>query len=128
CGAKTSDKILTEIKSSAINGLLSQGLINQWFFIRYWDPEPHIRIRFHMENPNKIGLVIKELSKVLHDLFNDDFIHKVQIDTYNREIERYGDYTIESIESFFYYNSEVVSELISYREMNSAEGIGWLFS
>ena len=59
CGARTSDVILTETIKPVTEYLLNQGLIDSWFFIRYGDPDFHIRIRFHLVDLAKIGDVIR---------------------------------------------------------------------
>ncbi|MEX5309180.1 lantibiotic dehydratase C-terminal domain-containing protein [Kocuria sp. CPCC 205297] len=39
------DKFLCSIAAPALDGLQSQGMIDGWFFLRYWTGGPHIRIR-----------------------------------------------------------------------------------
>lgn len=56
-GYKTSDMILSKKIFVIINNLKRQNLIDKWFFIRYADPEHHIRIRFLMKNEYYIGKI-----------------------------------------------------------------------
>lgn len=44
---KQHDEIITHAVREIVNRLTEEGLIDCWFFIRYADPEPHLRIRFH---------------------------------------------------------------------------------
>ena len=97
-GYKTSDKILTEVIKPVATSLQKANVISQWFYIRYADPQHHIRVRFYLPDPAKIGLVIQQLRPYFQHFMNEDLIWKVQTDTYEREIERYGVNTIELVQ------------------------------
>jgi thiopeptide-type bacteriocin biosynthesis protein len=58
CGNYTADKILINEVQTIVNKLFRKKLIDQWFFIRYYDPDFHLRIRFHLINLNAITEVI----------------------------------------------------------------------
>lgn len=101
-GSRTSDMILLEIIKPLTESLLYNDVIDKWFFIRYADPKPHLRIRFHCTETKNIGVVISELLPFFKELINQDLVWKIQIDTYNRELERYGENTIIISESLFF--------------------------
>lgn len=126
-GAKTSDYILTEIIKPVAEKLLSGKIIDKWFFIRYADPKHHIWVRFHFNNPEDIGLIINSLSPDFEKLINQDMIWKIQTDTYQREIERYGENTIELAEELFYYDSKMVVNFLDLIEGEKGEELRWLF-
>ncbi|TCN57671.1 hypothetical protein D0809_13885 [Flavobacterium circumlabens] len=113
CGYHTADKILTNEVQIIINKLFKQKLIDQWFFIRYHDPDFHLRLRFHLVNLNSITEVIELIKSHFSKLFENDTIYDVILPTYKREIERYGESTILYSEKLFYYNSKKIIELIS---------------
>jgi len=48
-GTKTADMILKNEIYEYVNGLLKNDSINQWFFIRYSDPDFHLRLRLHLK-------------------------------------------------------------------------------
>ncbi len=48
CGAKSADKLLQFALTPLLKEAYKRKLIDSWFFIRYNDPENHIRIRFHL--------------------------------------------------------------------------------
>ncbi|WDV44320.1 lantibiotic dehydratase [Clostridiaceae bacterium M8S5] len=88
-------------------------LIDKYFFIRYADPDEHIRLRIKISNGIDISKVIIDINKWLNTLKDDGLLSSVQIDTYIREIERYGGIAlIENAEDLFHYDSEYVAELI----------------
>lgn len=49
-GIKTSDIILKEVITPLIEYFQADNYISKWFFIRYNDPESHLRIRFMLNN------------------------------------------------------------------------------
>jgi len=126
-GAKTSDYILTEIIKPAAEKLLATGIIDKWFFIRYADPKHHIRVRFHFNNPENVRLIINSLYPDFKKLISQDLIWKIQTDTYQREIERYGEKTIELAEELFYYDSKMIVNFLDLIEGEKGEELRWLF-
>jgi len=105
CGAKTSDILLEETIRPLMGKLVRGKKIDKWFFIRYRDPDYHIRLRLHFFEIKHIGSVIEEVKNELLPYVNNDSIHKVQLDIYQRELERYGENTMEQAESLFYNDS-----------------------
>jgi thiopeptide-type bacteriocin biosynthesis protein len=116
CGVKTADMVLTEIIKPLTEELIEEKLIDQWFFIRYSDPEPHIRVRFHLKDLETLGSILIKIKKLLIPYIDSRQIWDMQLATYQREIERYGDSTIEDAESFFYYDSVQVLKIIETTE------------
>ncbi len=104
-GHKTLDKIISDDFSFVINKLFSNKKITKWFFVRYADPEPHLRLRFYMENELYSAEIINLVHRRLNYLIKDNLIWKLQIDTYNRELERYGGELIEKSELIFCIDS-----------------------
>jgi thiopeptide-type bacteriocin biosynthesis protein len=126
-GPKTSDNVLTEIIKPASERLLQGDIIQQWFFIRYADPKHHIRVRFKYNNPAHIGTIINELFPGLKHFIEEDLIWRIQIDTYQRELERYGPKTMELAESLFFHDSKMMVDFLSMIEGDEGEEIRWLF-
>ncbi|WP_340200253.1 thiopeptide-type bacteriocin biosynthesis protein [Ascidiimonas sp. W6] len=126
-GPKTSDNVLTEIIKPVTEKLIENNTIESWFFIRYADPKHHIRVRFKYNNPNNIGSIINELYPGLKTYIAEDLIWKIQIDTYQRELERYGTNTMELAESLFYLDSKMMVDFLSMIEGDEGEEIRWLF-
>lgn len=127
-GVKVIDSILVEKLHPIIEELVSKYIIEKWFFIRYKDPDEHLRLRFYSSNPENLFQVISKLHFVLEELIQQDIVWKVQIDTYQREIERYGTKTIEDSESLFYYDSEMILSYISFKPYFINENTQLLFS
>ncbi|HET7115543.1 MAG TPA: lantibiotic dehydratase, partial [Hanamia sp.] len=94
CGSTFSDEILLSVVKPAIHSLLENKVIRKAFFIRYTDPHYHIRFRLQLvNNINKkyFAIAIKCVYDLLHPFSVNRIVWNVQLDTYQREIERYGE-------------------------------------
>lgn len=111
-GTETSESILKGVISPLAMELLDQKRIDKWFFIRYADPAPHLRVRFHGK-PEFQAVVMQELNKRLEPFLLLGNIWKVQTDTYIREIERYDELNIENSEDIFFHDSVAVTQLLA---------------
>lgn len=125
-GVKTADIIIDEIIKPAVDHLKEINAIKSWFFIRYSDPNPHLRLRFKCSSSPQLLEIINCLHPYLDKFLKQDLISRVQIDTYNREIERYGSITMELAESLFCFDSEMIVEFLSIYGNN--DDLRWLFS
>ncbi|UZO81725.1 thiopeptide-type bacteriocin biosynthesis protein [Aquimarina sp. ERC-38] len=119
CGARSSDMILNEMVSVISDQALAQDWIDRWFFIRYADPDTHIRVRFRLTNNNFLEKVMTTVQSLILSYVEHEIVHKIQIDTYQRELERYSKFNIEASELLFYKESEVILKAI--REINNEE-------
>ncbi|MFN7913087.1 MAG: lantibiotic dehydratase [Bacteroidota bacterium] len=125
CGVKTADYIISEKFNLIIEGLLKSGLITKWFFIRYADPQFHLRLRLKLIDKSKIGEVINILFEQFQPLLDDKLINKVTTDNYKREIERYGETTIEHVESLFSYDSIFNIRMLNLLDTETGNTIRW---
>lgn len=128
CGIKTADKILLEAVKPLTEQLLEQKLIDKWFFIRYNDPAFHIRLRLHIPDSSKMGEVINTTHQCLASFEKDGYVWKLQLDTYSRELERYGINAIELAEDFFYYDSVALLKMLDLTWGDEREKIRWLWA
>ncbi len=127
CGVKTADKILTEILAPLLNKFDSQGEIYQWFFIRYADPDFHLRIRLKGDQKFQ-NKVIAAFSDSLDVYLKSGQIWKVQCDTYQRELERYGDENMENSEALFYYDSAATLRILKLLDGDEGDQLRWQFA
>jgi thiopeptide-type bacteriocin biosynthesis protein len=114
-GVKTADLILMEKLYPLILDLNEEKIIDKWFFIRYNDPNEHIRIRFNCKTPENISIVIAKMHLVLDELLEENLVWKVRTDNYQREIERYGENTMIDSETLFWYDSEMILHYLSFK-------------
>ncbi|HXP49305.1 MAG TPA: lantibiotic dehydratase, partial [Bacteroidia bacterium] len=112
-GVKTADKLLAEVIKPLTEEITSKELADRFFFLRYNDPETHIRLRFHVKDISNLGAIISLVHQYLEPCINTGMIHKVQTDMYKRELERYGDNSIDLTEDFFHIDSVTVINLLN---------------
>ncbi|MGH2665125.1 thiopeptide-type bacteriocin biosynthesis protein [Flavobacterium sp.] len=127
-GVQIADTILIEKLYPIIEELKSKDIIEKWFFIRYKDTDEHLRLRFYSSKNENILQIISKLSPILDELMRQDIIWKVQLDTYQREIERYGEKTMEASESLFCYDSEMILNYILLKPYFIKDDTQLLFS
>jgi thiopeptide-type bacteriocin biosynthesis protein len=125
-GFKTADAILIDCIYPLSNSLITNNIIDKWFFIRYSDPKFHLRVRFHVNNPNHAPAVMMNFNQSLKKYLHNSLIWKVQADTYNRELERYSADTMELSETLFWYDSEMICKIIASDKVKQDENLLWL--
>jgi thiopeptide-type bacteriocin biosynthesis protein len=84
------DRALVEHVGPEIRVLHEKGLIDGWFFIRYADPDDHLRLRCHGTPGDLLGKVLPALHEAMTHPFNEGLLYRIAVDTYEREVERYG--------------------------------------
>ena len=125
-GTATADGLLREIVAPVAREALAAGEADGWFFIRYGDPEWHLRIRFHGEPARLQSGVLTRLHAALDPLLADGRIWRVQLDTYEREVERYGGPEgILVSERLFQVDSEAVLEILEMLEGDEGADLRW---
>lgn len=127
-GPKTADVILTRMIKPLTEHLLASGAIDKWFFIRYSDPKLHTRVRFHVSSPQATLNVIQAINNMSKPFIQQDLIWKVQVDSYQREIERYGAASMELGETVFFHDSRMITDMLDMIEGDEGERIRWLFA
>ncbi|GLZ35617.1 lantibiotic dehydratase [Lentzea sp. NBRC 105346] len=94
------DQLITQALPELLRALPDE--VDRWFFLRYRDPDPHLRLRFHGDPAR--------LLPALHDwaagLRRRGECGALLLDTYDPELERYGGpELIEAAERFFHADS-----------------------
>ncbi|MEP7143443.1 MAG: lantibiotic dehydratase [Ferruginibacter sp.] len=129
CGTNSAERLLKEVIKPLTECLILENNIDKWFFIRYADPGSHIRLRFHHAKDKGFWkLVLERIHAAMRDDAYNTLAYKIQTDTYEREIERYGINTIELTEDIFYYDSEAVINCIDLLEGEEGEKYRWLLA
>ena len=126
-GPKTADVLLTEMIKPAVEKLLAEGMIDKWFFIRYSDPKFHIRVRFHVTELRFLLNVVLMMQSMVRPFIDQDLVWKVQVDSYQREVERYGVATMELGETLFFHDSKMIVDMLDMLDGDEGEKYRWLF-
>jgi thiopeptide-type bacteriocin biosynthesis protein len=116
CSMESANRILSEIIKPVVTN--PEHHIDNWFFVRYADPDFHIRVRFKGK-----GLFYQELIKHLNQYcqtaLQNKMISSIQYDTYKPEWERYGEENMLDSELIFHYDSiamMLLSEQVAQNE------------
>ncbi|MGA6119793.1 lantibiotic dehydratase [Sphingobacterium anhuiense] len=108
CGASISDELLLYVVKPAIAFLLKEKIIDKAFFIHYTDPHYHLRVRMHFTEKDSIfhfSEAMALVQKYAKAYLEDGRIWKLQLDTYQREVGRYGVLYMENTEEAFFYDT-----------------------
>lgn len=111
CSTNAADQILRQIVRPLTSGLLNDGVIDRWFFIRYSDPDSHIRLRFHGSG-SFYNHVIERFNRLASTFLDLGLITSINTDLYSRELERYGPENIEASEQLFFIDSDCIVDLL----------------
>lgn len=120
------DKLLVTEINQVIKKLIDGKIITKFFFIRYADPHPHLRIRLLSNDPSNNNSIIVAFERKLKKLLINDIIWKIQIDTYFPELDRYNDKLLELTESLFFIDSLYSLKIIKYIKENCSEDYRWM--
>lgn len=125
-GSSTADAVLREVVGPVVRSLQATGAIESWFFIRYGDPRWHLRVRFHGDPARLRTEVLPALESEVRPLLEDGSLWRFQLDTYEREVERYGGPAgIEPCEQLFHVDSEAALEIVESLEGDQGTDARW---
>jgi thiopeptide-type bacteriocin biosynthesis protein len=125
-GRSTADAVLREVLGPVTREVQATGAVDSWFFIRYGDPHWHLRVRFHGDPRRLMAEVLPALEAAVAPLLADRRLWRMQLDTYDREIERYGGAAaIALAERLFHADSEAVLEIVDLLEGDEGAEARW---
>lgn len=100
-----------------VSHLMSNGIIDRWFFVRYHESKSHIRLRLNgkPEILNTQGFLA--FSNWMGDLAENQIINEFSLHNYEREIERYGGPDlIDLVEEMFCFDSDFCANILKISE------------
>ena len=124
-GAKTADMILINELYEYIKEMVDNDIIDKWFYIRYADPDFHIRLRLHLKSIQNFNYIFKRFFETFQHTADSSYVWNIQCDTYQREIERYGDNSISLVEDLFFIDSEYAIRLLHHLNEDNPEEHRW---
>ena len=84
------DELLAGPVREQAEAAVRDGLASSWFFLRYGDPDPQLRLRFRGEPERLTGGLLPRLCGWAAGLVAAGGCDRFAVDTYEREVERYG--------------------------------------
>ena len=123
---KKADAILIALYPT-IERLTDNHLMDLFFFIRYNDPFFHLRLRFRCLDSSSVA---RALMEEFNDLFEKKIIYDVLVDSYHREVERYGGDSILIAEKIFNIDSLHTVRMLDILQNNNQLGTNerWLLA
>lgn len=107
------DRLLREVVHPLVDRALGSGAAHGWFFIRYADPDSHLRLRFRGDPARLRAEVLPLIERSVAPLLERGEVRRFQLDTYERELERYGGAVAMPLcEAVFQADSEAVLEVV----------------
>ena len=127
CGVKSADKLLVEVILPIANELVERRIVDKWFFIRYADPDHHLRVRFSGKG-DFYSEVIRRINLAFDPYLQNHLVWRIQTDTYNPEVERYGASNIENSETLFFHDSSTTVRILTLLNGDEGDNLRWQFA
>jgi thiopeptide-type bacteriocin biosynthesis protein len=125
-GFALADEMLRDVVGPVVRAARASGACDGWFFIRYADPQPHIRARWHGEPARLRDEVWPALERLVSPWLEDGRVWRLQLDTYEREVERYGgDAGVLLAERLFAADSTAAMALLPLLAEDAAGNLRW---
>lgn len=107
------NRLLVSGLTDLIDMAENSGLVRRWFFLRYSDPEPHLRVRWQGDPDVLVRHLLPQVNAFAEQLLAGGRVTKLVVDTYDREVERYGGLAgLDLCESVFHVDSASVRRLL----------------
>lgn len=124
----TNEALANEIIIKILSQRQMVSLANGCFFIRYNDPEFHIRIRFYFLNIDNYSQFLVYITECIDKLEKKRYIWRTQFDTYKRELERYSLLPIEFTENHFCNETKMIKDYLFLKQKKQELCLDWTFS
>ena len=126
CGSATTDDVLREAVVPALAEADRRGRVDRWFFVRYGDPDWHLRVRVSGDPIRLRDEVAGLLHGALGPFVADGRVWRVQLDTYEREVERYGGPAgVLLAEEAFHADSEATAGIVGLLDGDHGADARW---
>lgn len=120
------DEVLANTLPALARNAVASGLATRWFFIRYADPHHHLRVRFNVARAQANGILWPQIFEAFNPLLTSGKLWKIDFDTYDREIERYGGVDGMFVsEDIFFADSEAVLDILGHLSGDEDLDVRW---
>jgi lantibiotic biosynthesis protein len=114
CPSVLEDEVIAQDVRPFVDRALGDGVADDWFYIRYSDPDAHLRLRFKGQPDRLVSQLFPALCAWGDQLVTDGRCLHYGFDTYEREVERFGGLRgLDLAEAMFCADSRAASELLA---------------
>lgn len=125
-GPATADRVLRDVIAPLVAEARAAGAVDRWFFLRYGDPELHLRVRLHGPPERLRGEVLPALHQAAAPWLADQRLWRLELGTYEREVERYGgDEGMALVEQIFAADSDAALALVCQLAGDAGLDLRW---
>lgn len=122
----TADVVLREVVVPVVRAARASGAASSWFFIRFGDPDWHLRVRLRGDPRRLLVEVLPALAAEVEASVAAGKIRKLQLDTYEPEVERYGgDHGMPLAEELFAVDSEACLAIVEMLSGDAGADARW---
>jgi thiopeptide-type bacteriocin biosynthesis protein len=126
CGPANADRILHGLIAPLLRQSFGSKAADAWFFIRYNDPDGHLRVRLHGPPQRLLMEVLPALRARAEKALADGVLHRLEMATYEREVERYGGPEgMLLCEKLFQADSEAAVKILENLSGDEGTGARW---
>jgi thiopeptide-type bacteriocin biosynthesis protein len=126
CGPISGDAVLRDLVAPVVERAVRRSAVDRWFFVRYADPQEHLRVRMRGDPARLRAEVLPALEAGTAPLLGAGVLWRVQLDTYEREIERYGGVVAAALsERVFRADSDAVLAVVQSAVGDPAADVRW---
>lgn len=113
-GPATAERLLCDALGPECARLVEEGVADRWFFLRYREGDGgHLRLRLHGAPEALLSTALPALRRSIAGELEDGAVRRLVLDTYEREVERYGGAEAIAIaERLFHADSEGAVEAL----------------
>ena len=114
CADRQQDQVIAGPLRELVSECLGSGAADRWFYLRYHDPRPHLRLRVRAAKGVRTEDLLDRVLVWSHDLVDRDLAIDVTLDTYHQEVERYGGpAAMDPAERIFQASSGMAADLVA---------------
>lgn len=113
------DEVLTKDVAVFLKRPVVARSLSYWFFIKYDDTSPHLRVRLFLKDKKLLNDVLKELHLFQKSLFEKKRIWNFQIETYKRDFDGNENDNWKSFDRYSFIDSERALDLLTNLGFNS---------
>ena len=107
------DRIICSVIPPLLEALRREGLLSCWFFVRYADPDWHLRLRLKGTTRSICSSAISLLEGIVQPMCENGLVQRLELGTYEPEVSRYGGpQGMELAEEIFEADSDAVLKIL----------------